>query len=154
LPSLYRHLAGDLDARDTSYLDGRRTVMTSTLRAAFVVAALGALCLGACGSGSDSSSQPSTQASVTPAKPVDVNKPPGELTCAEVNDPLTYNPLIARVAATLARDIELNATAVQIKSRVQYGMLEICKKANDPGHRPALEAAEAVSRGKYVTGLG
>ena len=125
-----------------------------TLRAAVVVVALGAPFFGACGSDSGDSNEPQSQASPAPAKQVDVNKDPSKMTCGEVNDPHTYNPLIGRVAATLASGIKLNATALQIKARLQYGMIEICKQVDDPAHRPALEAAEAVKQGKYVTGRG
>ncbi|HEX2233174.1 MAG TPA: hypothetical protein VHG69_07405 [Thermoleophilaceae bacterium] len=128
--------------------------MKRSSSAAALAAVAAAVVLGACGSGTDASSQQREQARVTPVERVDLNKPPRELTCAEVNDPTTFNPLIARVAATLARGIELNATVTQIKARIQYALLEICKKASDPEHRPALDAAEAVRRGKYVTELG
>ena len=130
--------------------------MTKSRIAVVVIASLAILAPIACGDDSDDepsqSADPATEQE-QPRKPVDENKDPDKVTCADLQGP--GGGALALVAGnTLAGRVELDASRLQVSNRIRFALEGICKKSGQPDYRPADEAVKAVEAGKYKTATG
>ncbi len=133
---------------------------TLKLRLALIVtAALAFLVPMACGDDSGDAESPTRSEQAAPAKPestkpVDENKDPGKVTCADLQGP--GGGALALVAGnTLASRANVaNTSQLQVSNRIRLALEAICKKSGRPEFRPAEEAVKAVKAGKYKTATG
>jgi hypothetical protein len=114
---------------------------------------LAAMAIAACGETDESASTRDD-----PAPPRDprayayYSEHPYALTCEHVLAVHSAKAQQFHIAAlSLAREVRLPDTnRNQLWARLVYGLQEICKRADDPGYRPAREAVRRVRAGEYV----
>lgn len=90
----------------------------------------------------------------TTAKPVDIDKDPYKITCADMADPLAAARLTRRATNTLAIEAKIaGMSQLQAATSIFTAMTELCKK-NGPGYTPAKAAVAEVKKGRYEADLG
>ena len=100
----------------------------------------------------DEAATPTSTSTTSATVPED--KPPYEITCADLADPAASADVTRRATVQLANQANIrDASVLQVSQSIFFAMTELCKgEAED--YKPARAAVAAVKRGEYRADLG